>query len=357
LALEGFNRIPEQIVTIQQRTEVFRSQGRGLTEECANMNLVIFGRDEFDYIQAANVYHDYLNTEKYFPDGAKYVYCSAESSCSNFRDCCVDEGLKSLESGTLLINNAERLCSQGKSRLSLIKQNRQSLTIILALQTKEITKSLEEVMDDFPLRLQLQGDNGNNRLEAVLDALLKSVESKFKGRMRFEGGSNGPFVRLCARRILKDCDKHEQGIKDGVKSSLQKIYNQQLERLLRTTTIETHNGKTYQLDYLLLTSEDLLGTPPDSSTFQIKEWHELQEMIGLETVKSSIQSLMDGLLVNHFRDLNEQKPLQISLSRLFLGPPGTGKTHYLISLITAIPRFLGFTCCCELPTRFPLAHH
>lgn len=304
------------------------------------MNLVIFGRDEFDYAQAANVYHNYLDAAGYFPDGAKYDCCSAKSSCCSCCDCCVDKGSARVESGTLLINNAERICSQGKRRLRSMQKNRQNLTVVFALQSKEIPGSLEEVIDCFPLRLQLQGDSGSSRPKVVLDALLKSVESKFKGRMKFEGGPNGPFVRLCARRILKDCDKHEQGIEDEVKSALQKIYNRQLERLLRTTKIEPHEEKTHQLDYLLLTSEDLLGTPPDSSTFQIKEWNELQGMIGLETVKSSVRSLMDGLLVNHYRDLNGQEPLQISLSRLFLGPPGTGKRHHLISSTAAIPNFL-----------------
>ena len=64
----------------------------------------------------------------------------------------------------------------------------------------------------------------------------------------------------------------------------------------------------------------------------MKEWDELQGMIGLDTVKLSIRSLIDGLLLNYCRELNEQEPLQISLSRLFLGPPGTGKSYHLYTL-------------------------
>jgi hypothetical protein len=102
---------------------------------------------------------------------------------------------------------------------------------------------------------------------------------------------------------------------------LQKVYDRQLKRLT--------GDKTRNLDSLLLTAEDLGAIIPDVSKFQIKEWDELQGMIGLDAVKLSIRSLMDGLLLNYYRELDEQEPLQISLSRLFLGPPGTGKSCHL----------------------------
>ena len=60
-----------------------------------------------------------------------------------------------------------------------------------------------------------------------------------------------------------------------------------------------------------------------------KEWGELQAMIGLEAVKRSIKTLFDGLLLNYYRELHGKDPLQVGLSRIFLGPPGTGKKNTL----------------------------
>lgn len=49
-------------------------------------------------------------------------------------------------------------------------------------------------------------------------------------------------------------------------------------------------------------------------------------MVGLEGVKASVESFLYGLLVDFHRDMQGQKPLRSGLSKLFIGPPGTGKT-------------------------------
>ncbi|CAG8948628.1 unnamed protein product [Penicillium salamii] len=49
-------------------------------------------------------------------------------------------------------------------------------------------------------------------------------------------------------------------------------------------------------------------------------------MVGLESVKDSVKILFHRATRNQYRLQNGQPPLQTALNRVFLGPPGTGKT-------------------------------
>ncbi|KAF7890427.1 hypothetical protein EAF00_008742 [Botryotinia globosa] len=77
---------------------------------------------------------------------------------------------------------------------------------------------------------------------------------------------------------------------------------------------------------LLFTKEDILGPDPSSAILNSEAWQELQKLIGLEKIKTSLLTLLELVKSNYQREL-EQKPLhQFTLNRLFLGPAGTGKT-------------------------------
>ncbi|TGO30099.1 hypothetical protein BPAE_0008g00910 [Botrytis paeoniae] len=79
-------------------------------------------------------------------------------------------------------------------------------------------------------------------------------------------------------------------------------------------------------DDLLFTKEDILGPDPSAAVLNSEAWQELQKLIGLEKVKTSLLTLLELVKSNYQREL-EEKPLhQFTLNRLFLGPAGTGKT-------------------------------
>lgn len=76
----------------------------------------------------------------------------------------------------------------------------------------------------------------------------------------------------------------------------------------------------------LLTMEDIVGPEPADIRAQSAAWKELGKMVGLEAVKKAIGELLVRAKANHRREIRGQEPLKTTLNRVFLGPPGTGKT-------------------------------
>ncbi|KAF7923181.1 uncharacterized protein EAE98_007886 [Botrytis deweyae] len=89
---------------------------------------------------------------------------------------------------------------------------------------------------------------------------------------------------------------------------------------------ETEETPAIDPEDLLFTKEDILGPDPSAVILNSEAWQELQKLIGLEKVKTSLLTLLELVKSNYQREL-EEKPLhQFTLNRLFLGPAGTGKT-------------------------------
>jgi hypothetical protein len=110
----------------------------------------------------------------------------------------------------------------------------------------------------------------------------------------------------------------------GNAREVQNVFSQITERQAKRLKKERRAG--LKPDDNFLTKTDLIGPEPSAALKSNAAWSKLQKLIGLKTVKESVQVLLDGIQDNYQRELEEKPLVQYSLNRCFIGSPGTGKT-------------------------------
>ena len=146
------------------------------------------------------------------------------------------------------------------------------------------------------------------------------VTKKYGGQMKIEGGMDGLYSRIVARRVGRGRGKEGFANARAVENAFSRISERQANRISRERRSQN------SVDDMLLTKEDLIGPEPSQALQHCVYWQELQEMIGLQSVKDTVQALLDSIQYNYQRELDEKPLMDFSLNRVFLGSPGTGKT-------------------------------
>lgn len=168
----------------------------------------------------------------------------------------------------------------------------------------------------IPIQMEFQ-DYNDKELQHIF---VQYIDRKYKGAMQIEDGMAGLYVRIVARRIGRGRGRDGFGNAREVQNRIARISEHQAKRLRR----ERKTGKAP--DDNLWTKEDLIGPEPSAILASNPAWIRLQKLIGLTSVKQSVQVLLDGLQFNYQRELEEKPLVQYSLNRCFIGSPGTGKT-------------------------------
>ena len=154
----------------------------------------------------------------------------------------------------------------------------------------------------------------------LLQIFQKQIQERFDGRMRVEGGINGLFCRIVARRVGYGRGRPGFGNARAVENAFAKIRSRQAAR------VSNARRKGEQEDDFLLTKEDLNGPEVSTALESSQAWADLKSLIGLTAVKQSVNALMQSVRYNYERELREEARLDFNLNRVFLGSPGTGKT-------------------------------
>jgi replication-associated recombination protein RarA len=229
--------------------------------------------------------------------------------------------------GTIFVDEAYQLATQsniGGSQvldfmLAEMENRVGTIVFILAGYNKEMEKFFEHnpgLTSRVPYRLQFNDYND----EELLTMLEKLVEKKYSGRMAVEDGIRGLYGRIAIKRLGRGRGTPGFGNARALQNMFSKVSERQAQRLNK----ERREG-TYPDDFLML-KEDLIGPDPSKVMVESKAWKKLQSLIGLGTVKTSITSLFALLDTNYQRELIEKDPMALSLNRVFIGSPGTGKT-------------------------------
>lgn len=203
--------------------------------------------------------------------------------------------------------------------LAEMENNVGKIVFILAGYNKQMEKFFEHnpgLTSRVPYSLQFD-DYTDKELLHMLDKL---VTKKYQGRMKIEGGMHGLYMRVAVRRLGRGRGKDGFGNARALHNVFAGISERQASRL-------TEERKTGVIpDDFLSTKEDVIGPDPSQAVLECSAWQTLHALVGLGEAKQSIQNLFDLIATNYKRELAEQELIQMSLNRVFLGNPGTGKT-------------------------------
>ena len=309
LTQPGFEAWQSQLRQLQQSVELWRDQKLSKGQIYSNLHVAIFSEDEEVAVDFAKHYHAFLRASEVLPiDGRLHRIDGTSTSAA----AAVDQ----MYGGMYFISEADKLSFHHcKSMASAMQFND---TIIVASYVNTKKEQLPAVLKGlFPYQFDLNRAGVTVAVKAVIKMLQAWSKEQYDGRLEFEGGIDGQYVEIFARRVARK-KTHKRSLKTCFQEELGRIQGRQTMRLLQ----EREAGSSpYEF---WISQSDLLGVAPDISTFQSKPWQDLQAMVGLEEVKASLESFLNGLLVDFHRELKGERPLRSGLSRLFIGPPGTG---------------------------------
>lgn len=154
----------------------------------------------------------------------------------------------------------------------------------------------------------------------LLWILQQHIDKRYKGRMTVEDGKDGLYMRIVVRRLGRGRGRPGFGNARAVETTYTKVADRQAVRLTR----ERKEG--HRSDDFHLCKADLIGPDPSKAIVSCAAWAKVQSMIGLGAVKESLKAMIDRIAVNYQRELTEREIVEVSLNRVFLGSPGTGKT-------------------------------
>ena len=142
----------------------------------------------------------------------------------------------------------------------------------------------------------------------------------FKSAIDIEDGVDGLYMRIAVRRLGRSRGKEGFGNARALENMFAKIRERQSDRLT------TQRKEGLRPDDNHMTKEDLIGPDPSKAIPNCNAWTKLQQLTGLKSVKESVRFFIERTKTNYERELQEKELINVSLNRVFLGSPGTGKT-------------------------------
>ena len=322
----GLEDVKGQVLRIKGKIETTIRQGTNMKDE--RLGVVMLGNPGTGKTTVARLYAKFLTSMAVLPGNA-----FVETTGSRLANEGIAKAQKHIEDitnaggGAFFLDEAYQLTEEqnygGKQVLDFllaeIENNVGKIVFILAGYSKQMEKFFEHnpgLSSRLPHRLQFTDYTDNE----LLRMLRLQIEKKYDEKMKIADGANGLYMRIVIARLGRGRGREGFGNARALQNIFSKISERQGERLAR----ERRSGGA--ADDFLLSKEDLIGPDPSKAYRESAAWKELQKLIGLETVKETVQSMIDRIELNYRRELEEKKPLQVSLNRVFLGSPGTGKT-------------------------------
>ncbi|KAL1795343.1 hypothetical protein ACET3X_007159 [Alternaria dauci] len=322
----GLESVKQKFLAIKAQVDTAVRQGVSLKGE--RFGAALLGNPGTGKTTVARYYSKFLVKVGALP-GDHFIESSGSALANNGVSACKASIDKILEEGggVFFIDEAYQLVSGnspgGKAVLDYLLAEIENLTgkvvFVLAGYHKQMEAFFAHnpgIPSRIPIRMEFQ-DYEDHELQQIF---CQYISKKYCGQMRIEGGMNGLYVRITARRIGQGRGRDGFGNAREVQNKIAQIAERQANRLRK----ERRAGKMPN-DHLL-TKEDLIGPEPSSVLKNNASWIKLQKLTGLASVKDSVKVLLDGMQTNYQLELQEKPIIQYSLNRCFIGSPGTGKT-------------------------------
>ena len=228
-----------------------------------------------------------------------------------------DAVIKKAMGGILFIDEAYQLNPKTNAEgaavamqlLDVAESRRDDITIIIAGYKSDIEEKLFDFNHGFHRRFSYQfhfDDYLDSELGEIFAALCKKYNWK----------ADDSVVRVAARRIGRGRGGKSFGNAGAVHALFESAYRRAVQRDTSATLVQS------------LMMEDILGPRP--SRDQIPELNlaleELENTIGLQSVKDKICTMVDLANINYEREIRGEDPIDVPLNKVFFGNPGTGKT-------------------------------
>ncbi|VUC26594.1 unnamed protein product [Clonostachys rosea] len=353
----GLEKVKAQFMIIKNLVDTAHRQDADLTKEA--FGAVFMGRPGTGKTTVAGLYAQFLSSMGIVPGSLQLK----ETTESHLRDGGVEkcksiiEGLETSEwdeeayenrtviQGVIFIDEAHNLAPKEVNDtfnylIDEIRRLQGQVVFLFAGPGKQMQDfmALSPTLRSLvPFTFEFD-DFGAGELHKIMARQLKA---KFQGKMSVEGGIDGLPMRILIRKISRGSGGGSFDNARLVRRTLLRILLRQAARLSqsrRSQDKEEEQGEDGEKSSdMLLTQTDLIGYPPLTALESSAAWRQLQGMIGLDSVKQSVQALITRLQLNYDRELAEKPPVDGSLNRVFIGNPGTGKTtvaRYYAQILT-----------------------
>ena len=356
MELVGLEDVKEQVLAIQAKVETCKFQGTDLKKE--RFNIVFQGNpgtgEIFSYLltstdckililyvgktTVARIYARFLHSVGVLnsdnvkeTSGAKLASFGGKKKVKKIIKKLVGT-TDSPSSGVLFIDEAYQLTApysstEGRQALDIILTEMENkigqLVVVFVGYNKEMESFYEHnpgLASRIPYSMQFADFEDAELWNILHDKIVK----KYNGQMEVEEGLGGRYMRIVIRRLARSRGIRGFGNARAVDNLLAKISERQAKRLAKIR--KERSCQPEHKEYFCFTKEDLIGPEPSQAIRESAAWKKLEELIGLNAVKKSAEVMASIIQTNYQRELDEQKPLDFSLNRVFYGSPGTGKT-------------------------------
>ncbi|QYT02399.1 hypothetical protein H0G86_009402 [Trichoderma simmonsii] len=288
-----------------------------------DLNLVLVGNPGTGKRTLANLYYEFLrDCHVWGRNSTSHVFVEKSGHTLSSRSY-MRELKDALPKGVLYISDVEFADSDSRAYLmEMLKDISEKVVVVLSgsfNRIPEVLGSSPAARWLFPRQLHFD-DYSDDELRRIF------VQMVGQNSFKIEQGPLGPFPRIVAQRVGRSRDEHGFGNVHELRLAYGKILERHSTRI-RQRVSEIEDSWTETLpDEHLLTGQDIIGPEPEDVRTKSKAWQELQKMAGLEEIKTAVNQLLSRSKINYQREINGLKLLKTSLNRIFIGPPGTGKT-------------------------------